>query len=565
MKKEKIKKKLPVGIENFEKIRTENFYYVDKTAMIRNLLQKWGEVNLFTRPRRFGKSLNMSMLKAFFEIGCNKTVFEGLEISGEKELCCQYMGKFPVISISLKGIEANDYKNARSLMVKVINKEMRRLQYLFESERLTSEDKKVVSALLDKDMDDGTLFCSLYELSELLHKHYEKKVIILIDEYDVPLAKAEKGGYYQQMLILLRNLFDQALKTNEYLYFAVMTGCLRIAKESIFTGLNNLKIFSAMTVRFDEYFGFTDGEIRKMLAYYDLENQYEVIKNWYDGYRFGNEDVYCPWDVINYCDEFIDDPMIEPKDYWSNTRSNDVVRRFVRTIVSILAKREAEALIAGETIEKEIHEELTYSNLYDSIENIWSVLLMTGYLTQRQKPSGKRVQLAIPNMEIRNIFIEQIMAMFREETGRDGETLNKFCNALRDANAEEVERLFSAYLDKTISIRDTFVRKSLKENFYHGILLGILGFKHDWFVKSNKESGNGYSDILIKIEDEGIGMIIEVKYAEDENYTPVCEGALKQIVSENYLAELRKEGYRNILKYGIACYKKRCKVMVEKD
>lgn len=564
MEREK-KKKLPVGIESFEKIQTEGFYYIDKTAMIRDLLQKWGEVNLFIRPRRFGKSLNMSMLKAFFEIGGDRTLFEGLYISREEELCNQYMGKFPVISISLKGIEAKDYTNARKLLVKVINKEVRRLQYLLESEFLTVEDKKVVSALLDRDMDDGTLCCSLYELSELLHKHYKKKVIILIDEYDVPLAKAKERGYYASMLTLLRNMFDQALKTNDSLYFAVMTGCLRIAKESIFTGLNNPKIFSATTVRFDEYFGFTDGEIRKMLGDYDLENHYEAIKNWYDGYRFGNVDVYCPWDVINYCDELLDDPWLEPKDYWSNTSGNDVVRYFIQNIGSGLAKSEVEALIAGEMIEKEINEELTYNTLYDSMENIWSVLFMTGYLTQRKKMSGKNACLAIPNMEIRNLFTEQIMAMFREETKKDGETLEKFCNALRMGNAAEVEGLFHCYLEKTVSIRDTFVRKPLKENFYHGILLGILGFKTNWYIKSNKESGNGYSDILIRIEDEGIGIIIEVKYAENEKYIPVCKGALEQIELENYSAGLKEDGFCTILKYGIACYQKRCKVLLEKE
>lgn len=416
MEREVKKKRLPVGIENFEKIRTEGFYYVDKTAMIRDLLQKWGEVNLFTRPRRFGKSLNMSMLKAFFEIGSDRTLFEGLEIVKETELCSQYMGKFPVIAISLKSIAADDYETARHLLIKVVNKEMRRLQYLLESERLTAEDKKIGFELLNKDMDDGTLYCSLYELSELLQKHYGQKVILLVDEYDVPLAKAREKGYYPQMLTLIRNLLDQALKTNEYLYFAVMTGCLRVAKESIFTGLNNPKIFSVTNVRFDEYFGFTDDEVKEMLAYYGLGHQYEAVKNWYDGYHFGNVDVYCPWDVINYCDELMDEPWLEPKDYWSNTSGNDVVRHFMEHVGGGLAKEEVEALVAGEIVVKEIHEELTYHNLYDSIENIWSILLMTGYLTQRGKREGKRYPLAIPNREIRNIFIDQIMVMFREET-----------------------------------------------------------------------------------------------------------------------------------------------------
>lgn len=416
-------KKLPVGIESFEEIRTEGFYYVDKTAMIRDLLRKWGKVNLFTRPRRFGKSLNMSMLKCFFEIGCDKTLFDGLEISKETSLCDEYMGKFPVVSISLKGVEADSYETARNLAVKVINEEARRLQYLLGSDRLSQEDKELFSLLLKKDMDDETLCCSLRELSELLQKHYGQKVIILIDEYDVPLAKASNRGYYDTMVALIRNLFEQALKTNDNLYFAVLTGCLRVAKESIFTGLNNPKVLSITSVRFDEYFGFTDGEVRKMLQYYDLMSAYNSIKSWYDGYRFGNVDVYCPWDVISYCDELTDDPTAEPKDYWSNTSSNDVVKHFIEKVDDGLTKSELEALVAGETVVKEIHEELTYNQLYTSIGNIWSVLFTTGYLTQRGKPDGKRFKLAIPNIEIWNIFTEQIMEMFKENTQKDGETL----------------------------------------------------------------------------------------------------------------------------------------------
>ena len=414
-------KKLPVGIESFEEIRTEGFYYVDKTAMIRDLLRKWGKVNLFTRPRRFGKSLNMSMLKCFFEIGCDKALFDGLQISKETSLCDEYMGKFPVVSVSLKGVEADNYETARNLAVKVINEEARRLQYLLESDRLSREDKELFSLLLKKDMDDETLCFSLRELSELLQKHYGQKVIILIDEYDVPLAKASNRGYYDAMVALIRNLFEQALKTNDNLYFAVLTGCLRVAKESIFTGLNNPKVLSITSVRFDEYFGFTDGEVREMLQYYDLMSAYDSIKSWYDGYRFGNVDVYCPWDVISYCDELTDDPTAEPKDYWSNTSSNDVVKHFIEKVDDGLTKSELEALVAGETVIKEIHEELTYNQLYDSIGNIWSVLFTTGYLTQRGKSDGKRFKLAIPNIEIWNIFTEQIMEMFKENTVKAGD------------------------------------------------------------------------------------------------------------------------------------------------
>ena len=360
------KKKLPVGIESFEEIRTEGFYYVDKTGMIRDLLDRWGKVNLFTRPRRFGKSLNMSMLKSFFEIGAKKELFDGLEIAGEIDLCGAYMGKFPVVSISLKGICAGDFQTARNLAVKVINEEARRMQLLQESSRLSSEDKELHLALMAREMDDETLIFSIRELSELLYKHYGKKTIILIDEYDVPLAKANEQGYYDEMVLLIRSMFEQALKTNEALYFAVLTGCLRVAKESIFTGLNNPKVFSVSTVRFDEYFGFTDSEVREMLGYYGLEEKYGDIKEWYDGYRFGNVDVYCPWDVINYCDELLDDPELLPRDYWSNTSGNEAVRHFIGQMGNGPTKSELEALTAGETVEKEIREDLTYSRLYES-------------------------------------------------------------------------------------------------------------------------------------------------------------------------------------------------------
>lgn len=567
------RKKLPVGVESFEKIRTEGFYYVDKTAMIRDLLGKWGEVNLFTRPRRFGKSLNMSMLKYFFEPGCDKTLFEGLAISKETALCDEYMGKYPVIFITLKSVNGDDYRSARSMISSAIGTEAMRFQFLLESDLLTEKEKKLYNQLTAIDetnqdvfvMSDAVLASSLRILSNLLEKYYDRKVIILIDEYDVPLAKANDKGYYEQMVTLIRNLFDQALKTNSSLYFAVLTGCLRVAKESIFTGLNNPKILSVTSVRFDEYFGFTDDEVKTMLKYYKHEEKFDAVKDWYDGYRFGNVDVYCPWDVISYCDELTDDPSIRPRDYWSNTSSNDVVRHFLEKVGNGLTKSEIEILVTGETVTKEIHEELTYNTLYDSIDNIWSVLFTTGYLTQRGKPEGGKYQLAIPNMEIRKIFTGQIMTMFKEETGKDGETLNAFCDALQTGNAEEVERLFTAYLSQTIGIRDTFVRKPTRENFYHGILLGILGFKDGWFVKSNHESGDGYCDIIIKIESRDIGIIIEVKYAQNGEYVSACKDALKQIQDEGYTIGLKEDGYHTIYKYGIACYKKKCRVVLETE
>ena len=567
------KKRLPVGIDSFEKIRSLGFYYVDKTAMIRDLLSGWGEVNLFTRPRRFGKSLNMSMLKSFFEIGSDQSLFDGLEISKESALCDEYMGQFPVISISLKGVDGFDFTAARSCLCSAIGNEAMRYQFLAEDEKFSTIEKELFRQLVTVDksgagrfyMPDSVLVESLRTLSMLLEKHYNKKVIIMIDEYDVPLAKANEHGYYDEMVLLLRNLFQQTLKTNDSLYFAVMTGCLRVARESIFTGLNNLKILSITSVRFDEYFGFTDREIKELLKYYQLENKYEAIRNWYDGYRFGNEDVYCPWDVISYCDELLDDSRTDPKNYWLNTSGNEVVQHFIRKMGNGVMKSEVESLIAGETIEKEVHEDLTYQGLYQSDENIWSLLLMTGYLTQRGKTDENHCQLAIPNMEIRAIFTRQIMAMFKADVAKDGQLLKEFCNALQTGDAAEVEKLFVSYLDKTISIRDSFVRKPTKENFYHGILLEILGYKNDWYLKSNKESGNGYSDIFIKIEDKGIGIIIEIKYAEGRQFDLVCRNAIAQIREHNYGSELRKAGCHTIYKYGIACYQKKCRVIVEKE
>lgn len=425
----KNRKGLPVGIESFEEIRKEGYYYVDKTAMLKDLLYRRSKVNLFTRPRRFGKSLNMSMLKCFLEIGCDKNLFDGLKISEDRELCEQYMGKFPVISISLKDVDGVDFKTARSLFCAVIGNEAMRFQFLLDDNTLSIREREQYKQIIHVDqsgsesffMSDSVLMGSLKMLSGLLEKHYGQKVILLVDEYDVPLAKAHEHGYYNEMVLLLRNVLQQALKTNDSLYFAVLTGCLRVAKESIFTGLNNLKILSITTVRFDEYFGFTDEEVKQMLEYYGLEKKYETVRDWYDGYRFGNISVYCPWDVISYCDELTDDPSLEPKDYWFNTSGNDVVRHFLEKTDSGLTKSEIEALVAGENVAKEIHEELTYNRLYDSIDHIWSVLFMTGYLTYSGKPEGKTYLLKIPNMEIRNIFLEQIMTQFKADVAKDGE------------------------------------------------------------------------------------------------------------------------------------------------
>lgn len=556
-----MKKKLPIGIEDFEKLRQYDFYYVDKTGLMKELLQNWGEVNLFTRPRRFGKSLNMSMLKYFFEIGSDPALFEGLEISKEKQLCEEYMGKFPVISISLKGINAGCYETARAMAVKTINEEASRFQYLLDDECLTQDEKETFSMLLKRNMDDAALFGSLRDLSRLLQKHHGRKVVLLIDEYDVPLAKAFEQGYYDQMIVLIRNMFEQGLKTNENLFMAVLTGCMRVSKESIFTGLNNLRVLSIVDVRFDEYFGFTDKEVREMLAYYDKFSYYETVREWYDGYRFGAVDVYCPWDVINYCDLLRSNPKAQPQNYWCNTSSNDAVRRFIEMADVGATKMEIEKLVAGEEITKEIRQELTYQDMYSTIENLWSLLFTTGYLTQRGEPEGRQFHLAIPNKEIREIFEMQIVDLFKENVKKDGETLDRFCEALKNGETESIQRQFQAYLRKTISIRDTFVKKNMKENFYHGILLGILGFKASWNVFSNRETGEGYSDLLITIPDEAIGIVIEMKYAGDGNLDAACKKALEQIEGNHYEEELYDEGMDDILKYGIACYKKRCRVM----
>ena len=559
-----IKKMLPIGIERFEEIASGKFYYVDKTGLLKELLHNWGKVNLFTRPRRFGKSLNMSMLKSFFGLNGNKNIFEGLDIGKEMDLCETYMGKFPVISVSLKSINARTFETAYAMAVQIIMEAAEEVQYLAVSDRLSSHDREMYSELLNMDMSEATFSGSLRRLSGLLQKHHGSQVILLIDEYDVPLAKAFENGYYDQMILLIRNLFEQALKTNDSLKFAVLTGCMRITKESIFTGLNNLKILSVTDPRFDEYFGFTDSEVRELLDYYELSGHYGQIKEWYDGYRFGNAEVYCPWDVINYCDILRADLEAQPQNYWSNTSNNDVVRQFLQKADSGSAKKEIERLIAGEVITKEIPQELTYKDMYQSIENIWSVLLTTGYLTQRGKPDGMKLPLAIPNMEIRDIFITQIMSLFRESVQKDGEMLNRFCDALQSGNAEEVEKYFGEYLKRTISIRDTYVKKPMKENFYHGILLGILGFKTQWGISSNKESGDGYSDILIELEDMESGIVVELKYAEDGNLEAGCREALQQIERKRYEESLQKEGIGKILRYGIACYKKRCKVMLAK-
>ena len=558
------RKKLPIGIENFAELQTEEFYYVDKTGLIRDLLSHWAKVNLFTRPRRFGKSLNMSMLKTFFELETDKSLFQNLRISEEKSLCEEYMGKFPVISVSLKAINAENYENACAMAAQVICGEARRFQYLLESEQLTEFDKKAFLQLLQSNMSEAVLCSSLKVLSELLEKHHRQKVILLIDEYDVPLPKAFERGYYDQMVFLIRNLFEYALKTNDSLKFAVLTGCLRIAKESIFTGLNNFKVYSITNTEFDETFGFTNEEVRKMLVYYGLDSHFEEVKAWYDGYRFGNADVYCPWDVVNYCEDHNENTNAELQNYWMNTSGNEVIQHFVDSMNDphMLTKSELELLVSGDTVVKQVDEMITYKELYTNIDNMWSTLFMTGYLTQRGKEPDGRYHLAIPNREICDCMVRRVLALFKRSVSQNRELLRSFCNAMLASDASTMEHALTEYMGKTISIRDSFA-KSIRENFYHGLLIGILGSQGAWKATSNKESGDGFSDILIEVNEDDlrIGMVLELKYSKTENaLDKECDDALQQIEDKNYDQELREKGYTKILKYGIAFYHKKCRV-----
>ncbi len=560
-----MRKKLPIGIENFGEFSTEGFYYVDKTPFIKELLQNWGKVNLFTRPRRFGKSLNMSMLKNFFEIGNIPELFAGLKIMEEKELCEKYMGKFPVISISLKSVDGLKYEAAVAALRRVIGNEACRFDFLAESERLGQNDKGLYSGLTDvKDgkflMTDDLLTDSLQTLSQLLEKHYGQKVILLLDEYDVPLDKAFQGGYYDEMVSLIRNLLGNALKTNDSLYFAVLTGCLRISKESIFTGLNNLKVHTISDVRYDEYFGFTNADVDQLLEFYGLSSYKNMIRDWYDGYRFGDTDVYCPWDVINYCDELLAAPNTPPKNYWANTSGNDLVRRMLKN-ASLTTKNEVEELLNGGQITKRIKQELTYREIDDSIEHVWSVLYATGYLTGKhaEQEDADIFRLWIPNGEIRKLFYELVEDWFREVTRSDTARISRFCGAFPAGDTDTIQEMLSDYLWDSISVRDTAVRRNMKENFYHGMLLGLLQSQDSWLVKSNAETGEGYSDISIQTP-ERVGIVIELKYADDGNLETACKAALRQIEEKKYAHGLKRRGMKKIIRYAIAFYEKECMV-----
>lgn len=563
---------LPMGIENFEDIRNEDFYYVDKTGLIRDLLENRSYVSLFTRPRRFGKTLNMSMLKYFFETGSDHTLFDGLAISTETELCSRYQGKFPVISISLKNAEGSTIEKAKKKFRSVIGSEAVRFSFLSDSGRLNETERQQFAKLIKLDdegefaMSDELLENSLLMLSRFLQRHYGQKTIILIDEYDVPLDKAYQSGYYDSMVDFIRVLFGNAFKTNDSLYFAVLTGCLRISKESIFTGLNNFSVYTIKDVQYNEYFGFTDAEIRQMLKYYGFMEKYDAIREWYDGYHFNSLDIFCPWDVVSYCHALKMKPSTEPQNYWVNTSSNDIIRRFLSR-ADATTRDEIELLINGGCVKKMIHQELTYRDLDSDIDNLWSLLFTTGYLTQDGEDEEGISALAIPNREIHWIYVQQIRKWYKDEARKDVQKLKNFCRAFEENDTAAIEKGFTSYLRKTISIRDTSVKKEMKalasasENFYHGILLGLFAGMEGWKVQSNAESGDGYSDISVEAEDREIGIVIELKYAENAAFDSACKEALEQIHDRNYEEALVDDGMKTIYRYGIACYKKRCKVV----
>ena len=561
--------RLPVGVESFETIRRENYFYIDKTALIEQLLEAGGMVSLFTRPRRFGKTLNMSMLRCFFETGRDPALFGGLAIAENQSLCDAYLGKFPVIFLTLKDVDGLSFDAAKYQLVELIGKEARRHEDLRNSAKLDETDKAAFAALTDFSggkyrMDDDTLYGSLQTLSALLHKHYQKKVIILIDEYDVPLDKAFQNGYYREMVTLIRSLLGKALKTNEALQLAVLTGCLRISKESIFTGLNNFKVLSITDARFDEQFGFTEAEVRSLLHYYHLEDHMDEMKAWYDGYRFGDADVYCPWDVINHVDLLRAKPEAEPQSYWSNTSGNALVKRFIDK-ADKTTQREIERLIAGESIEKQVHPELTYDGIDSSLENLWSVLFTTGYLTQDGSPQPGVYRLRIPNEEVRDIFRQQIREWFRQVVSRDTDSLRTFWHSLAAGDEKQAEAYLTGMLSKTISVLDPKGSAAEKESFYHAFLTGLLVGNADWAVLSNREAGIGFADLLIETEDPDAGIVIELKLAHDlSDLEPACARAMQQIHDRRYDEYFRSEGREKIRAFGIAFFKKRCRVVTEK-
>ena len=551
-------KKLPVGIENFEEIRKQDFYYVDKTGLIVDLLASWGKVNLFTRPRRFGKTLNMSMLKCFFEIGGDKSIFDRLTVSQDKALCEAYMGKYPVVFVSLKGVDGLTFDLAYQALCGIVIEEFSRLRFLTDSDKLAADEKQYIEKMLKGKYEEADIRGSLKKLSILLEKHYGQKVILLIDEYDVPLDKAYAHGYYDQMIDLIRAMFGAALKTNDSLFFAVLTGCLRVSKESIFTGLNNLMVHSISDTSFDEYFGFTDAEVGKMLADYGLESHHAEARAWYDGYRFGGQDVYCPWDVINYCYALRASENAKPKAYWMNTSGNDMVRRLISKGTDGTTQIEIERLIAGETITKTLNENLTHNEIDANIGNIWSLLYMTGYLTVADYPDGNRYELKIPNYEVRQIFTQQVLEWFNDKARAETDKLSDMYAAFETGDAATITEFLNSQLLDTVSFYDAH------ESFYHGFLLALLSTCANWRVTSNAETGKGRSDIIVERKDRKIGFVVEVKDVKDEGKLDhACEAAMKQIEEKDYTAVLRRYRVKEIWTYGIAFWDKECRVVTK--
>ena len=554
---------IPVGVSDFEKIRKNEYYYIDKSGLIEDLLKRTAEVTLITRPRRFGKTLGMSMLANFFDIRKNsKEIFEGLEICDHQTLCSEWMNQYPTIFVSFRQVDGLNFNGAYDMLTMVISELYKEHLYLLDSDKISEYDKELARQLIQGVASAKDIKSSLLFLTRLMQQYYGKKAVLLIDEYDVPVAKASSHGYYKEMLDVMKGLM-LALKDNTSLCFAVITGCLKIAKESIFTGLNNFNVFSITSVQFDEFFGFTDDEVAEMLKYFGLSDYHETIREWYDGYQFGKKAVYCPWDVISYCRNLCADPDAIPEDFWSNTSSNSIVSRFIDK-ANKQTRDEIENLISGETVIKEIKQELTYNELDKSIENLWSILFTTGYLTQRERIDSRKLRLAIPNREIKELFELQIREWFQEKSSEDVKKLDKLCMAFPDGDAETIEDLFNDYLWNTISIRDTAV-KGRKENFYHGVLLGLLSHMENWAVWSNIESGEGYCDILLEVPENRVGVVIEMKYAQEDRMEAACTEALKQIEQRQYAARLKSDGMKNIVNYGIACYRKHCKVKIGKE
>ena len=554
-----VSKKLPVGIENFEEMRKEDFYYVDKTGLIIDLMNGWSKVNLFTRPRRFGKTLNMSMLKSFFEIGGDKSIFDGLVVSNDKVICDRFMGQYPVVFISLKGVDGLDFKTAYEALCQIIVDEAARLRFLVDSDKIADDEKKFLEKLINERYDASDIRKSMQMLCRLLEKHYGQKAILIIDEYDVPLDKAFHHGYYAQMIDIIRAMFGAALKTNDSLFMAVLTGCLRVSKESIFTGLNNLKVHSISDEKFDEYFGFTDAEVRKMLEYYGLESHYSDVRKWYDGYRFGGQDIYCPWDVINYCYDACSSAHAQPKAYWINTSGNEMVRRLISRGTDGTTQMDIERLIAGETITKTLNENLTHNEIDANIENIWSLLYMTGYLTAVGYPNGRQYELRIPNMEVRQIYMEQVLDWFKGRAAAQSDKLTGLYEAFESGSADAIKEYLDEQLLDTVSYYDAH------ESFYHGFLLALLSTCANWRVSSNIETGKGRSDVVVERKDRKIGFVVEVKDVKDyEKLDAMCDAAMKQIEARDYTAILRRYRVKTIWTYGIAFWEKECKVVVKR-